>query len=302
MLKNKRILVTGGAGSIGSELVRQLAHKNSIFILDQNETEAFDLREELCQEGYKVFSRTGDIRDKDVVHDVFSDFKPQYVFHAAALKHVTPNEQYPLEAIQTNILGTYNVMAEAKKWECLEKFVFISTDKVVNGHSIMGATKKVGEIMIRNQGKGFIAVRFGNVMGSRGSVLPLWQKQINEGKPLTVTDTRMKRYMMTIPEAVNLVVEASQMGKGGEVYILDMGEQVNIYDLARKILGKEKDQYRKYLRIDDFTGKAIIEQEEVEIDEIKIIGMRPGETLEEKLMTEEEEKVAIKEGKFYVIR
>lgn len=276
MIKNKRILVTGGAGSIGSELVRQLAPLNKIFILDQNETGAFDLREELKQDGHWVHSRTGDIRDKEVVRDVFEDFKPQYVFHAAALKHVTPNHEYPEEAIKTNALGTYNVMAEAKRWECLEKFVFISTDKVVNAHSIMGATKLLGEIMVRNQGKGFIAVRFGNVMGSRGSVIPLWQKQIREGKPLTVTDKRMTRFMMSIPEAVNLVIQASNLGKGGECFILNMGEQVNILDLAEKILNKK--------------GK------------IKMIGIRPGETLDEKLMTIEEEKLSIKIGNFYVLR
>jgi len=275
MIKNKRILVTGGAGSIGSEIVRQLAPNNKIFILDINETDTFDLREELKQDGHWVHSRTGDIRDKETVKDVFEDFKPQYVFHAGALKHVTPNEEYPIEAIQTNIIGTYNVMSEAKKWECLERFVFISTDKVVNGHSVMGATKKVGEIMVRNQGKGFIAVRFGNVMGSRGSVIPLWQNQINRGKKITVTDPRMERYMMTIPEAVNLVIEASQLGKGGECFILDMGERVNVLELAKKIVGKEED--------------------------IEIIGMRAGETLDEKLMTEEEERIAKKVGNFFII-
>lgn len=274
-IKNKRIIVTGGAGSIGSELVRQLAQDNKIFILDNNETGAFDLAEELKQDGLWVEARVGDVRDKETVRDLFEDFKPQYVFHCAAYKHVTPMETYPLEAINTNILGTYNVMHEAKRWECLEKFVFISTDKVVNGQSIMGATKKVGEIMIRNQGKGFIAVRFGNVLGSRGSVIPLWQNQINKGKPITITDKRMKRYMMSIPEAVNLVIEASQVGKGGECFILDMGKQVNILELAEKILGKNK---------------------------IKMIGIRPGETLEEKLMTLEEEKIAIKKGRFYIIK
>jgi FlaA1/EpsC-like NDP-sugar epimerase len=275
-IKGKRILVTGGAGSIGSEIVRQLASKNKIFILDFNETGAFDLAEELKQDGYWVEARIGDIRDQDTVRDLFEDFKPQYVFHAAAYKHVSPMETYPLEAIQTNIMGTYNLVAEAKRWECLEKFIFISTDKVVNAKSIMGATKKVGEIMVRNQGKGFLAVRFGNVLGSRGSVIPLWQNQIDRGKPLTVTDKRMKRYMMSIPEAVNLVIEASQLGKGGECFILNMGEQINVLDLAKKILGKS--------------------------DGIKMIGMRPGESLEEKIMTLEEEKVAVRQGKFYILK
>lgn len=276
MIKNKRILVTGGAGSIGSELVRQLAQHNKIFILDQNESNTFDLREELVQDGHWVHSRNGDIRDKEVVRDVFEDFKPQYVFHAAALKHVTPSLEYPEEAIKTNALGTWNIIAESKRWECLEKFVYISTDKVVNAHSIMGATKLLGEIMVRNQGKGFIAVRFGNVMGSRGSLLPLWQNQMNKGKDLTVTDKRMTRFMMTIPDAVNLVIEAANLGRGGECYILNMGEQVNILDLAEKILNKK--------------GK------------IKMIGIRPGETLDEKLMTMEEEKLSRKVGNFYVLK
>lgn len=279
MIKNKRILITGGAGSIGSELVRQLAPGNKIFILDQDETGAFDLREELMQEGHWAHSRTGDVRDPAVVRDVFEDFKPQIVFHAAALKHVSPNEEYPLEAIRTNAIGTYNVMAEAKRWECLEKFVFISTDKVIHSNSIMGATKRLGEIMVKNQGKGFLAVRFGNVLGSRGSVIPLWQNQINRGKSITITDKRMTRYFMTIPEAVELVIEAAEKGKGGEIFILDMGKQVNILDLAKDILAQSRSQ----------VG-------------IKIIGLRPGETLDEKLMTLEEEKVAIKRGKFFVIK
>ena len=279
MIKNKRILVTGGGGSIGSELVRQLALNNKVFILDQNETATFDLREELKQKGHWVHSRTGDIRDLSVVQDVFEDFKPQYIFHCAALKHVTPNEEYPLEAIQTNIIGTWNVVSEAKKWECLEKLVYISTDKVINSNSIMGATKKVGEIMVKNQGKKFIVVRFGNVLGSRGSVIPLWQAQIDRGEDLTVTHKDMTRFFMTIPQACELVVEAAEQGKGGEIFILDMGEPVNILGLAQKIIEE--------------SGKKI---------GLKMIGVRPGETLTEKLMTEEEEKQAVKVGKFLIIR
>lgn len=289
MVKNKRILITGGAGSIGSELVRQLAPQNKIFILDQNESDTFDLREELNQEGYWVHSRTGDIRDKEIVRDVFEDFKPEYVFHAAALKHVTPNQEYPEEAIKTNALGTWNIIAEAKRWECLKKFVFISTDKVVNAHSIMGATKLLAEIMVRNQGKGFIAVRFGNVMGSRGSVIPFWQNQINQGKPLTITDKRMTRYMMTIPEACDLVIQASQLGEGGECYILDMGKQVNILELAEDILQKSGKQSNL---LNGPSNEPLI----------KIIGMRPGETLDEKLMTLEEEKRAERNGKFLILK
>jgi len=277
MIKNKRILVTGGGGSIGSELVRQLSPKNKIFILDQNETATFDLREELQQKGFWVHSRTGDIRDKDTVEDIFSDFKPQIIFHAAALKHVTPNEEYPREAIITNILGTLNLIETAKRWECTEKFVFISTDKAINSNSIMGATKKVGEIMTRNSGKGFVVVRFGNVLGSRGSVIPLWQAQIDRGENLTVTHKDMTRFFMTIPQACELVIEAAQQGNGGEVFILDMGKPINILELAQSIIGDRK------------IG-------------IKTIGIRPGETLTEKLMTEEETKIAIKKGKFWIIK
>lgn len=276
MIRAKRILITGGAGSIGSELVRQLALHNKIFILDIDETSTFDLSEELKQDGYWVEPRVGDVRDKETVRDLFEDFKPQYVFHCAAYKHVTPMEMYPLEAIKTNVLGTYNVMAEAKRWECLEKFVFISTDKVVNSNSIMGQSKKLAETMVRNQGKGFIAVRFGNVMGSRGSVIPLWQNQYDRGKPITITDKRMTRYFMTISEACNLVIEAAEIGQGGECIILDMGKRVNILELAKSILGKDV--------------------------KIKMIGTRPGETLTEKLMTEEEEKLAKKRDKFWVIK
>jgi len=274
MHKDKRILVAGGAGSIGSELVRQLAPHNKIFVIDSNESDTFDLTEELSQEGYWVKPRIGDIRNKETVSDLFADFKPQIVFQAAAYKHVSPMEMYPEEAISTNINGTYNLLHEAKRYECLEKFVFISTDKAVQSNSVMGATKRVGEIMVKNQGG--IAVRFGNVMGSRGSLLNIWQRQIDQGKPLTITDPRMTRYMMTIEEAVQLVIEASVIGEAGSIYILDMGEPVNIKDLAIKILEK--------------SGKP---------QNIQMIGIRPGETLSEKLWLDEEKPE--KKGKFYVI-
>lgn len=278
-MRNKRILISGGAGSIGNELVRQLAKNNKVFILDINETPTFDLREELKQKGCWIHSRTGDIRDKETLSDVFEDFKPQYVFHAAALKHVTPNQEYPLEAIKTNILGTYNLITEAKKWECLEKFVFISTDKVVNAKCIMGITKLCAESLVRQAGKEFVAVRFGNVMASRGSVLEIWQRQFEMNEPLTITDSAMERYMMTIPEACELVIKAAQNGSGGDVWVMDMGARVNVMELAKKIVemsGKNKD--------------------------IKNIGLRPGETLTEELMTVEERKIAVKRGKFWIIK
>jgi len=186
-------------------------------------------------------------------------------------------ELVPLEAIQTNIIGTYNVLHASKRWK-VKKFVFISTDKVISSASVMGATKRVGEIMTKNSGKGYVAVRFANVMGSRGSVIPLWENQIARGEPITVTDERMERYMMTIPQAVNLVIRAGELGKGGEIFILDMGRPVKILDLAKSIVER--------------LGKDI---------PIKTIGIRPGETLTERLMTDEEERQAIKREGFYVL-
>lgn len=276
-ITHKRILITGGAGSIGEELTRQLCVKNKVYIIDINETGVVDLVEELKLKGYWVEGRVGNIKDIETVRDIFSDFKPQYIFHAAAYKHVAPAESTPLEYIKTNILGTHNLVHTAKRWECVEKFVFISTDKAISANSFMGATKRVGEIMVKNQGKGFIAVRFGNVMGSRGSVIPMWQKQIDRGDKLTVTDARMTRYMMTIPEAVHLVIEAAQLGKGGEIIVLEMGKKVNILELANKILDK--------------TGGSV-----------KMIGIRPGETLSEEIMFEEEKQKAVRVGNFYIIK
>lgn len=278
MIKGKRILVTGGAGTIGSEIVRQVVAQNKVFLLDQNETGMFDLVEECKLDGHWCHGRVGDVRDQKTVEDVFSDFKPEIIFHAAALKHVTPGEWYPREYVNTNILGTLNLIEEAKRWECFEKFVFISTDKAVQSTSIMGATKRVSEIIVRNQGKGFVVVRFGNVLGSRGSVIPIWQKQIDERKPLTVTDANMTRYMMTVEEAIELVLAAAQEGKGGEIFCLDMGEKVNVLDLAKSILADAR------------HGAGI-----------KMIGARPGEQLTEKLMFEEEEAMAEKKDKYWII-
>lgn len=278
MIQKKRILITGGAGSIGSELVRQLAPKNKIFIIDTNENATFLLRNKLQQKGYWVHSRTGDIRSKSTLTDIFEDFKPQIVFHAAALKHVTPSEEYPEEAVSTNILGTLNVVAESKRWECLEKFVFISTDKVVNANCIMGITKLAAEGIVKRAGKQFVAVRFGNVMDSQGSVLQIWQDQFDSGDPITLTDPNMERYMMSIPEACSLVIEAAQNGGDGQTWIMDMGKRVKVADLAHKI----------------------VEMSGVEKD-IKSIGIRPGETLDEKLMTLDEEARAYRSKNFWII-
>lgn len=266
-MKKERILVTGSAGSIGSELVRQLHKKYTIYALDINETGVHDLLVD-----YGVAGRVGNVRDYETVNDVFSDFRPDIVYHAAAYKHVEPMEVTPLEAIYTNVIGTHNMLHCAKRYE-VPKFVFISTDKVVNAKSVMGKTKSLAETMTINQG--YTAVRFGNVLGSRGSVIPIWQRQMDIGKPITVTDEHMERYLMTIEQAVELVIEAGTKGNGGEIWILDMKKKINILELAKKIAGDHP---------------------------IDIIGRRPGETLDEKLMTAEEEKIAVKEGNFFIIK
>jgi FlaA1/EpsC-like NDP-sugar epimerase len=269
-----RILITGMGGSIGSELARQLAPNHKIFGIDTNETANYQIREELKRKGYWVHSRTGDIRNRDTLKDVFEDFKPQLVYHAAALKNVTPSEEYPEEAISTNILGTQNVIAEAKKWECLEKFVLISTDKVVNASCIMGITKKCAEGLVTRAGDKFVAVRFGNVLGSSGSVLEIWKRQHDAGEPLTITDPKMTRYTMTIPEAVSMVIQAGEAGKDGEIWTMDMGKPVSVMDMKRK-----------YFPNDKFI----------------ITGARPGESMKEELMTVEERERAVKRNNFYII-
>ena len=271
-----RILVSGGAGSIGSELVRQLIVDNSVFIFDTDETRTYDLYEELKQKGFKVDYRVGDIRDRETVRDAFSDFKPEIIYHAAAYKHVSPMEKYPIEAITTNILGTWNLIDYAKRYE-VKKFIFISTDKAVNGNCVMGATKRVGEIMTKNAG--YTTVRFGNVLGSRGSVLEIWKRQIESGEPMTITDPNMERYFMTIPQACELVIEASKISEGGEVILMDMGERWKIIDVAKEFAYRE-------------VGTEY---------PVKIIGVRPGETKTEELMTLEEKSRAIKVGKFFII-
>lgn len=274
MQKKTKYLIFGGAGSVGEELVRQLVEGNQVFIFDINETAFFDLYEELRHKGFEVFGRIGDVRDRRVVHEVFKEFQPDVVFIASACKHVTPMEWFPMEAVQTNVIGTWNVLEECKGSDA--KMVYISTDKVINSNSIMGVTKRLGELMTKNAG--YVAVRFGNVLGSRGSVIPIWQKQLDEGLPLTITDKDAKRYFMTIEEACKLVIKASEV-KGGTIVVMDMGEQVNILQLAKDILGK--------------AGKPD--------HPIEMIGLRPGETLSEGLMTPEESQRAIKEDNFYFI-
>lgn len=270
-VKNKVILVTGGAGSIGSEIVRQICTYDykALIIIDQSESALYDLEQELKQNGYHNFMPiVGDIRDKNRLNNIFQEYRPNLVFHAAAYKHVPLMEYNAYEAIKINIAGT-KVVADLSLDYNVNKFVFISTDKAVNPTNVMGATKRIAEMYIscmQRKGKTkFITTRFGNVLGSNGSVIPLFKKQIEKGGPLTVTHKDVTRFFMTIPEASQLVLEAGAMGDGGEIFIFDMGESVKIYDLAKNMI--------------KLSGLRFPE----DID-IKVTGLRPGEKLYEELL------------------
>ena len=278
-LKGKVVIVTGAAGSIGSGLVRQIGNyePKNIILLDQAESALYDLQQELHAKGnaFPFDIVIGDIRNYDRLKRVFEFYKPEYVFHAAAYKHVPLMENNPSEAVLTNVKGTKNLVDLALEY-CVHKFVMISTDKAVNPTNVMGASKRVAEIyaQTKNQlGKTkFVTTRFGNVLGSNGSVIPLFQKQIEQGGPLTITDERITRFFMTIPEACQLVLEAGSMGNGGEIFVFDMGKSVKIIDLAKKMIqlsGLE-------------IGKDI---------EIKVTGLRPGEKLYEELLASEENTI-----------
>ena len=231
-LEGKRILITGAGGSIGAELGRQIAQFDPqlLALLDFDETELFHISQEMKEHhsGLSILPVLGDILNKDKMATVFNHVNPQLVFHAAAYKHVPVMEDFPEEAIRVNILGT-KILGELSQKHGVEKFIFISTDKAVNPTSIMGASKRVAEMMVTHlnhqEKTQFLAVRFGNVLGSRGSVIPIFQEQIKKGGPVTVTHPEMKRYFMTIPEAVLLVLQAGSMGKGGEVLVLDMANK-----------------------------------------------------------------------------
>lgn len=268
---DKVIMVTGGAGSIGSELVRQICKYNyrSLIVVDQAESALYDLQQELKQSGFFNFVPiVGDIRDKNKMRVLFDQYRPDRIFHAAAYKHVPLMEQNPYEAVKINVAGTKTIVDLAFEYE-VEKFVFVSTDKAVNPTNIMGATKRIAEMYIscrQQEGKTkFITTRFGNVLGSNGSVIPLFRKQIEKGGPLTVTHKDITRYFMTIPEASQLVLEAGAMGKGGEIFIFDMGESVKIMDLAKNMIRLSGLHYP-----DDI--------------DIQITGLRPGEKLYEELL------------------
>ena len=279
MIKGKTILVTGGGGSIGSELCRQIAkhEPKQLIIFDIYENNAYEIQQDLLRKyknkGLNLVTLIGSVRNTHRITSVMQEYKPDIVFHAAAHKHVPLMEVSPNEAIKNNVMGTYKT-AKAAALAGVKKFVLISTDKAVNPTNIMGATKRICEMIIQMMDRetpdtSFVAVRFGNVLGSNGSVIPLFKKQIAEGGPVTVTDKDITRFFMTIPEAVSLVLQASYYAKGGEIFVLDMGEPVKIDDMARNLI-----------KLSGLTPDVDIK--------IEYTGLRPGEKLyEEKLMAEE---------------
>lgn len=276
-IENEVVMVTGGGGSIGSELCRQIAtHKpRQLIILDIYENNAYDIEQELKRKypELNLLALIASVRDITKMRDVFAKYRPQIIFHAAAHKHVPLMETSPNEAVKNNVFGTLNVARCADEFGA-KTFVQISTDKAVNPTNVMGATKRICEMIIQTIGKHslntkFVAVRFGNVLGSNGSVIPLFEKQIAEGGPVTVTHKDIIRYFMTIPEAVSLVLQAGAYAKGGQIFVLDMGEPVKIYDLACNLI-----------KLSGLEPNVDIE--------IKCTGLRPGEKLyEERLMDEE---------------
>lgn len=292
-IDSKTILVTGGGGSIGSELCRQLRHFNPsrIVILDIYENNAYDLQMEFerlyrtkVKHKPEIIVLIASVRDEQRIDEIFEEYKPHVVFHAAAHKHVPLMEVSPKEAIKNNVFGTYNVAKMADKHN-VEKFVLISTDKAVNPTNVMGATKRYAEKIVMeiniNSKTEFTAVRFGNVLGSNGSVIPLFKRQIEDGGPVTVTHKDIIRYFMTISEACQLVIQAGAYAKGGELFVLDMGDQVKIIDLAEKLI-----------RLSGFEPHKDIE--------IKFTGLRPGEKMYEELLVDYEKTTKTKNNKIFV--
>nr|WP_242692198.1 nucleoside-diphosphate sugar epimerase/dehydratase [Aridibaculum aurantiacum] len=308
MLRSKNVLITGAAGSIGSELARQVAsiHPHSLIICDQTETGLYELEYEL-QKKYNLGSTLkvflGDVKDENSMNNMFGMYMPQVVFHAAAYKHVPMMENHPSEAIRNNVLGT-KVLADLSEAYGVERFLLVSTDKAINPTNVMGASKRIAEIYCqslqnketppvvdtgiihlnrRNSKTKFITTRFGNVLGSNGSVIPRFQEQIAMGGPVTVTHPEIIRFFMTIPEACSLVLDAVIMGNGGEVFLFDMGEPVKIIDLARKMI-----------KLAGLTpGKDI---------EVKYTGLRPGEKLYEELLNDEEQVIPTHNKKILVAK
>lgn len=275
-LEGRKVMVTGGGGSIGGELARQIYRfgPKSLILLDHSENGLFHINLELEGKllGVEIELVVADIRDRDKMEKIFKKYVPEVVFHAAAHKHVPMMEYHPDEAVSNNIIGTKNVAELAGKYGA-ERVVMISTDKAINPTSVMGASKRVAEMVVKDLGSKsntkFVAVRFGNVLESNGSVVPMFKQQIAEGGPVTVTDREVKRYFMTLPEASQLVIQAGALGTGGEVFVLDMGEPIKVLDMAEELI-----------RLSGFeVGEDI---------EIKIVGLRPGEKMFEEILTEEE--------------
>ena len=289
-IKGKSVLITGAAGSIGSELSRQVSkfRPEHLLLLDQDETGIFNISKEL-EDNYtslKIQRLVADITDKKKINKIFEDFNPKIIFHAAAYKHVPLMEENADEAVKNNIFGTKNLAESAIDFN-VEKFIFISTDKAVNPTSVMGATKRLGEMVChlfnkKNKTK-FISVRFGNVLNSRGSVIPIFREQIKRGGPIEVTHPEMKRYFMLTSEACLLVLQAGAMGQGGEVFVLDMGNPIKILDLAKEMIKLSG------LQLD----KDIV---------IVFTGIRPGEKLFEEILTAEEGTVATQNKKIFVAK
>ena len=275
-VSGKVVLVTGGGGSIGSELCRQIAghHPKQLIIVDIYENNAYDIQQELIRKHPELNLQVliASVRNTARINDIFATYRPNIVFHAAAHKHVPLMEVSPNEAIKNNVMGTYKTAKAADKYGA-EKFVLISTDKAVNPTNVMGASKRICEMVIQMMNQksetNFVAVRFGNVLGSNGSVIPLFKKQIAEGGPVTVTDPRIIRYFMTIPEAVSLVLQAGAYARGGEIFVLDMGKPVKILDLATNLI--------------KLSGYKVGEDIEIEFT-----GLRPGEKMYEELLMDEE--------------
>ncbi|MCB2293985.1 polysaccharide biosynthesis protein [Clostridium algoriphilum] len=289
-ITGKVILVTGGGGSIGSELCRQILKfdPKQLIIFDIYENNAYDLQIELKYKYPKLDLKVliGSVKDVQRLEGIFETYKPNVIFHAAAHKHVPLMEESPMEAIKNNVFGTYNVASCAHKYNA-DRFVMISTDKAVNPTNVMGATKRMCEMIIQSMNSisktQFVAVRFGNVLGSNGSVIPLFNKQIAHGGPVTLTNKYITRFFMTIPEAAQLVLQAGAYAKGGEIFVLDMGKPVKIYDLAWDLI-----------KLSGFVPNEDIK--------INIIGLRPGEKLYEELLMSEEGLTNTKHEKIFIGR
>ena len=283
-------MVTGGGGSIGSELCRQIMRfePKRLVIVDIYENNLYDIEQELkySYPTAQIDAIVASVREKERLNEIFEEFKPYLVFHAAAHKHVPLMETSPLEAIKNNVFGTLNVVNCSDEYN-VKRFVLISTDKAVNPTNIMGATKRLCEMIIQAKNKvsntEYVAVRFGNVLGSNGSVVPLFKKQIAHGGPVTVTHREITRFFMTIPEAVSLVLQAMSGAKGGEIFVLDMGEPVKIYDMAEKLI-----------KLSGLEPGVDIQ--------IKVTGLRPGEKLYEEILMAEEGLTETKHDKIHIAK